>query len=240
MTDTSGPEEEAPPAVPATPGAPAGVRARRSRLRRAAVGAVAVLVLLLLVNAFAVQPYRITSGSMENTLRVGDRVLVNKLAYRFGDTPGRGDVVVFDGTGTFAVEDTGGTTVSHVLRTAGALVGLAEPPGNDYVKRVVGVGGDRVTCCDEQGRIEVNGEPLTEDYLHPEGGDARASTVDFDIVVPPGRLWVMGDHRADSRDSRDHLGRPGGGTVPVEDVIGRVEWVGWPADRWAWLRTAHG
>jgi signal peptidase I len=136
-------------------------------------------------------------------------VLVDKLAYRFGDTPRRGDVIVFDGEGSF--QQTGGT---------------------DYVKRVIGVGGDRVTCCDTAGRITVNGQALDETYLYP--GDAP-SQVPFDIVVPDGRLWVMGDHRADSRDSRDHLGDPGGGTVPVDKVIGRAEWIAWPAGHWTKL-----
>ncbi|WP_340557539.1 signal peptidase I [Streptomyces sp. GSL17-111] len=236
MTDTPAPDEADP--APGPP--PAATPARRPGLRRSALWATVVLVVFLLVNAFAVQPYRIASGSMEPTLRVEDRVLVNKLAYRFGNHPERGDVVVFDGTGTFAADGTGEHPLARVLRTTVAAVGVGEPPGNDFVKRVVGVGGDRVTCCDEQGRIEVNGEPLTEDYLHPEGGPERASAVPFDIVVAEGRLWVMGDHRAASRDSRDHLGRPGGGTVPVEDVIGRVEWTGWPPSRWSAPRNGHG
>ncbi len=165
---------------------------------------------LLLVSQFVVEPYQVPSSSMENTLRVGDRVLVDKLAYRFGGTPQRGDVIVFDGEGSF--------------RPSG---------GTDYVKRVIGVGGDRVTCCDAHGRLMVNGHPLDESYLHP--GDAPSAEA-FDIVVPRGRLWVMGDHRADSADSRQHLGDPGGGTVPVGKVIGRAEWIGWPVGHWTRLR----
>ena len=207
-------------------------------VRWAAASALAVLLLGTLVNAFVLQPFSIPSGSMENTLRVGDRVLVNKLAYRFGNHPARGDVVVFDGTGSFVPEGTGASPASGVLRTVGAAVGLASSPKRDYVKRVIGVGGDRVVCCDEQGRIEVNGEPLHEGYLYP--GDTP-STVPFDVVVPPGRLWVMGDHRSDSQDSRAHLGSPGGGMVPEERVIGRVDWIGWPVDRWGAVRhdAAH-
>lgn len=169
----------------------------------AGLGCVAVL---LLVNAFVAEPFQVPSGSMENTLRVGDRIVVDKLAYRFGTGPRRGDVVVFDGDGSFA--RTGGT---------------------DYVKRVIGTGGDRVTCCDRRNRIMINGHPLEEaGYLYP--GDT-ASRVRFDIEVPEGRLWVMGDHRENSRDSRDHLGEPGGGTVPVGMVVGRVRWLVWPLDR---------
>ncbi|SEG92664.1 signal peptidase I Serine peptidase. MEROPS family S26A [Actinacidiphila yanglinensis] len=172
--------------------------------------ALACCAALLLVSHFVVEPFQVPSSSMRNTLRVGDRVLVDKLAYRFGGSPQRGDVIVFDGKDSFST--TGGT---------------------DYVKRVIGVGGDRVTCCDAQGRITVNGHALDEIYLHP--GDAP-SRDPFDIVVPPGRLWVMGDHRADSADSRDHLGDPGGGTVPVGKVIGRAEWIAWPPGHWTRLR----
>ncbi|MFF9689915.1 signal peptidase I [Streptomyces sp. NPDC014623] len=204
-------------------------------------------VALLLLSAFVVQPFLIPSGSMQPTLRVGDRVLVNKLAYRFGSEPRRGDVVVFDGTGSFVPETASGeNAVGALLRGAAASLGLAEPAGSDFVKRVVGVGGDRVVCCDKRGRVEVNGAPLDEEYLHP--GD-RPSDAAFDIVVPDGRLWVMGDHRSRSRDSRDHLGAPGGGMVPVERVIGRVDWLGWPlgrlgslkgTDAFAGIRPADG
>ncbi|MFD4790508.1 signal peptidase I [Streptomyces sp. NPDC058459] len=165
------------------------------------------LAFVLFLNAFVVRPFEIPSGSMERGLRVGDRVLVNKLAYRFGARPERGDVVVFDGTGYFG----------HA----------------DYVKRVVGVGGDHVVCCgrdERKARIEVNGRPVDETaFLYP--GDS-ASAVPFDVVVPEGRLFLLGDHRARSSDSRDHLGSPGGGMVPVFDVVGRADWIVWPYGHW--------
>ncbi|MCL3995889.1 signal peptidase I [Streptomyces lavenduligriseus] len=165
------------------------------------------LAFLLVLNAFVVQPFQIPSGSMEQGLRIGDRVLVNKVAYRFGAQPRRGDVIVFDGTGYFG--------------------------DADYVKRVVGVGGDHVVCCDKRGRLEVNGRPVDETaFLYP--GDS-ASSVPFDVVVPPGRLFVLGDHRSDSSDSRDHLGSPGGGMIPVGDVIGRADWILWPYRHWTHL-----
>ncbi|MEU6344987.1 signal peptidase I [Streptomyces sp. NPDC046977] len=198
---------------------PAPGRDERSRFgvrtQRYALLVVACAAVIAAVNTFVAQPYEIPSGSMENTLRSGDRVLVDKLAYRFGGAPARGDVVVFDGEGSF-VQESGRT---------------------GYVKRVIGIGGDRVTCCDRRGRITVNGRPLDETYLYP--GDTP-SRVAFDIEVPEGRLWVMGDHRADSRDSRDHLGDPGGGTVPVDKVIGRAEFTIWPLSRRRSLDGAHG
>lgn len=180
-----------------------GTRPGRSGWRRAGLIGLVCVVALLLVSVFAVQPFLIPSGSMEPTFRDGDRVLVNKLAYRFGSEPQRGDVVVFDGRGYFG--------------------------DSDYIKRVVGVGGDRVVCCGEQGRVEVNGEPVDEAYLYP--GD-RPSTVPFDVVVPEGAFFVLGDHRSDSSDSRDHLGSPGGGMVPLDTVVGRADWIGWPVSRW--------
>ncbi|MFD6418062.1 signal peptidase I [Streptomyces sp. NPDC060194] len=179
--------------------------------RRAGLGGLVLLVALLLLSTFVAQPFLIPSGSMEPAMRDGDRVLVNKVAYRFGSEPERGDAVVFDGAGSFVPEGTSGA---------------------DYVKRVVGVGGDRVVCCDEDGRIAVNGRSLDETQLKP--GDAP-SRVDFDIVVPEDRLFVLGDHRSASRDSRDHLGEPGGGMVPVDRVVGRADWIVWPADRWTSL-----
>ncbi|MEV7196197.1 signal peptidase I [Streptomyces sp. NPDC093510] len=162
---------------------------------------------MLLVSAFVMQPFQIPSGSMEPAFRSGDRVLVNKLAYRFGSEPQRGDAVVFDGSGYFG--------------------------DADYIKRVVGTGGDRVVCCDKRGRIKVNGEPVDEPYLYP--GDA-ASQVPFDVVVPEDSLFLLGDHRSDSRDSRDHLGEPGGGMIPVDEVIGRADWIAWPISRWTSLK----
>ncbi|MGC5400235.1 signal peptidase I [Streptomyces sp. DT20] len=210
---------------------PHRLAASMSWRRTVALGAVCS-VFVLLFSMFVVQPFLIPSGSMESTLRVGDRVLVNKLAYRFGSEPRRGDVVVFDGTGSFMQEPPPENPVTGLLHGAAASLGLAEPAETDFVKRVVGVGGDRVVCCDKRGRIQVNGRPLDEGYLFEGDAPSRAP---FDIVVPDGTLWMMGDHRSRSRDSRDHLGEPGGGMVPVDKVIGRVDWIGWPLGRVASL-----
>ncbi|GGX73054.1 signal peptidase I [Streptomyces fructofermentans] len=169
------------------------------------------LVFLLLLSQFVIQPFQIPSGSMEPGLRIGDRVLVNRLAYRFGAEPRRGDVVVFDGTGYFG--------------------------DADYIKRVVGVGGDHVVCCDRQGRIEVNGRSVDEStFLYPGDEPSEAS---FDVLVPDGTLFVLGDHRGDSSDSRDHLGSPGGGMIPVGRVVGRADWIVWPAEHWTGVERAQ-
>ena len=188
----------------------------------------AVLVAALLVRTFVVTPFSIPSGSMRDTLDVGDRILVDRASYVFGSVD-RGDVVVFDGTDTFgAVGDSGEPGVRDRL-VRFLTLGLAGEVHTDYVKRVIGIGGDRVACCDTEGRLTVNGEPLDEGrYLYP--GDSP-SELRFDVRVPEGRLWVMGDHRSDSMDSRAHLGDPGGGTVPEDDVVGRVIGVVWPLDR---------
>ncbi|MEU3599516.1 signal peptidase I [Streptomyces sp. NPDC006798] len=211
---------------------PDAAGARGSSWRRTLLLAAVCLGAVLLVSRFVMQPFHIPSDSMKPTLRPGDRVLVNKLAYGSGDVPERGDLIVFDGTGSFVREAVAEHPFREAVRGVLAAVGLAEPAATDFVKRVVGVGGDRVVCCDRQGRLTVNGTAVDEEYLYP--GDAP-SKVAFDTIVPPGRLWVMGDHRSDSRDSRDYLGAPGGGTVPVENVIGRAEWIGWPAGRWGSL-----
>ncbi len=151
---------------------------------------------------------------MENTLLVGDRVLVNKLAYRFGEIE-RGDVIVFDGADSFESEITipepAGRSTARCARSAALRVRAGTE--TDYIKRVIGVGGDRVVLRTrpDHGQRHV----LLEDYLYP--GDVPSAN-EFDITVPEGRVWVMGDHRSASADSRAHLGDPGGGTVPVDRV----------------------
>jgi signal peptidase I len=172
-------------------------------------------------------PAVIPTASMAPTLRAGDRVLVSRIDYRVGDVH-RGDVIVFAGDGVF---DPPRSQPSSLLARAGDAFAsaLGVPVGeHDYTKRVIGLGGDHVICCDVAGRLTVNGVPLAEPYL-PTGLDA--SLVRFDIVVPIGRLWVMGDNRRVSADSRAHLGDPGGGTVPLDHVVGRVVAVWWPLRR---------
>jgi signal peptidase I len=190
------------------------------------------LVLALLIKSFVVQAFYIPSSSMENTLEIGDKVLVNKLVYDFRSIH-RGDVVVFNGDGSWdPVPVQPAPLVSRFWNSVSGLFGTA-PGVHDYIKRVIGVPGDRVACCNPRGQVTVNGVPLSEKgYLYP--GDAP-SEQRFSIVVPPGRLWVMGDHRSVSWDSRGHMTDPGNGTIPEDHVVGRAFVIVAPISRWRLL-----
>jgi signal peptidase I len=180
---------------------------------------VAVTVLVsFVVKTFLVETFYIPSGSMEHTLNINDRVLVNKLLYDFRD-PERGEIIVF--------------VAPDSWRTL--------PTDKDFIKRVIGVPGDHVVCCDAQGRITVNGVALNEQaYLHRDDNGVLdpPSRDAFDIVVPAGRLWVMGDHRSESGDSRENFVRSGDvvqATIPVKSVVGRAFVLFWPPSRFTWL-----
>ncbi len=206
------------------------VKPRRSGftavLRETAIVVALSLVIATLVRIFLVQAFLIPSQSMEDTLLVGDRVLVSKLTTRFGEIK-RGDVVVFadpDGWLSPSVDD-GSTSLGDRLRDALQFVGvLPEDSEGHLIKRVIGLGGDTVVCCDDDGRITVNGVAVDESsYLRP--GDEPSAT-EFEVEVPADELFVMGDHRSNSGDSRVN------GTVPEDRVTGRAFAVVWPVSRW--------
>ena len=184
------------------------------------------LALAIVVKAFFVQAFFVPSISMEPTFLRQDRILVEKWSYWSGDVQ-RGDVVVFDDPGGWLAPSQS-NQASNVVQKGLEAFGLY-PTGGHLVKRVIGVGGDEVACCDAKGRVTVNGVPLEEqDYLMP---GVRPSTQDFDVEVPDGTLWVMGDNRPQSGDSRLHMGSAGGGFVPVDDVVGKVWAIVWPLGR---------
>ena len=223
-------------AAGAAAGATAASKKRGSFFRELPVLVLIALGLALLIKTFLVQAFFIPTGSMEPTLHgcegcTGDRVLVNKLVYDVRDIK-RGEIVVFNGLDSFSSEvviQEPTNPVALALYRVSSWIGFAPAGEKDFIKRVIGVPGDRVRCCDAKGRLSVNGVALDErDYLY-EGN--APSDVEFDVKVPEGRLWVMGDHRAASADSRAHLGDPGGGTVPADKVIGRAFVVIWPPDR---------
>jgi signal peptidase I len=206
---------------------------RRSFARELPVLIVVALVLALVIKTYVVQAFFIPSGSMENTLDIGDRVLINKLVYDFRGIH-RGDIVVFNGDGSWDF-DTTPTSSNLLSRFFGDLEGVIgiNHDSDIYIKRVIGLPGDHVACCNASGQVTVNGVALSESsYLYP--GNAP-STQRFNITVPAGRLWVMGDHRAVSYDSRGHMGDPGGGTIPESSVLGRAFVIIWPPSRWGFL-----
>jgi signal peptidase I len=221
-------------------------RRRRSLLAELPVLVVVALVIALIVKTFVVQAFFIPTGSMQDTLQIGDKVLVNKLVYHFRKIE-PGDIIVFNGAGTWDAGSGPPTVSSNPLARAyddtlrpvfSSLAGLFGTPvgQTDYIKRVIGVPGDHVVCCTAEGLITVNGVPLHEQsYLYP--GDKPSSAPDgirghFHVTVPPGYLWVLGDHRDVSDDSRGHEDDPGNGMVLESKVIGRAFVIVWPPSRW--------
>jgi signal peptidase I len=217
-----------------------GKAKNRSFWRELPVLIVIALVIALLIKSFVVQAFYIPSPSMEHTLNVGDKVLVNKLVYHFRPIQ-PGDVVVFNGVGSWdpvapaakrssdPVVRLYDATALPLFRSIAGLFGTT-PGQEDYIKRVIGVPGDRVACCNAAGLVTVNGVALHEQsYLYP---GAAPSLIHFSDIVPAGQLWVMGDNRYVSYDSRLHRGDPGGGTIPESQVVGRAFMIVWPPSRW--------
>jgi signal peptidase I len=203
-----------------------GTRRRWAWWQEIAFLAVLAVAISLLLKSFVVQMFFVPSASMRPLFVHDDHILVQKISYETGQVH-RGDVVVFDDPGGRWLSAEGSTALPPL---PGLLADLGLfPTDNHLVKRVIGVGGDHVRCCDANGRITVNGVPLHEKGYIIHG--AQPSRQPFDVVVPAGRLWVMGDNRPDSADSRYHEELPGGGTVPVRDVVGKVWAIVWPLNR---------
>jgi signal peptidase I len=215
-------------------------RKPRSFLRELPILIGVALLLALLIQTFVARVFVIPSESMEGTLHgcpgcYGDRVLVDKLVYDFGD-PEPGEVVVFKRPGTWNQSEFQSNRSSNGfvswLQDVGAAFGLASPDEDDVVKRIVAVGGQRVECCDERNHVLVDGKPLSEPYIYwtPTAEPRQAS---FEpITVPDGKLFVLGDNRNNSSDSRYQGGGGPNGLVPVDNVIGKVRWVVLPPSRW--------
>jgi signal peptidase I len=216
---------------------------RRSRgvglfVRDIVVIFVAAIIISVGIKTFLIRSFYIPSGSMQSTLEENDRIIVNQLVPDVVPLS-RGDVVVFRDPGGWL----GGNYVEPPANpVAGAIdwvltvVGLSATDTNDHlIKRVIGLPGDTVVCCNAVGQMEVNGIPLDEPYVRLPDGVTKVALEDFSVTVPEDSLWVMGDNRYNSQDSRYQRDKPGNGFVPIDNVVGRAFVITWPADHWGWL-----
>jgi signal peptidase I len=212
-------------------------KARGSSLRELPILIISALVLSIIVKTFFIQFFYIPSGSMENTLQVNDRVGVNKLGALFSDIK-RGEVVVFRDPANWLspnYDDSSG--IRKVIKDSLVFVGVLPDPSKQYlIKRVIGVGGDKVRCCGKDGKIEVNGVSINEPYIYE--GD-KPSDSEFEVEVPQGFIWVMGDHRGASADSRFHTDDPNKGMVALDKVTGRATFIIWPFSNLAILEKGE-
>jgi signal peptidase I len=213
--------------------APARSGRGAARLLRDILVIVAVALLAsFLIKTFLVRSFFIPSGSMENTLMVDDRILVNQLAPDVVPLS-NGDVVVFEDPGGWLPAP---DVETNPLEVALSAVGLAaSDPNNHLIKRVIALPGDHVTCCDPFGHLTVNGVPLEEPYIELPTENSPAAPATFDVEVPAGMIWVMGDNRYNSKDSVFHRDDPTGGFVPIASVVGTAFVINWPASRWSFL-----
>ena len=209
-----------------------------SLLREIPIIVVSALVVSIFVKTFLIHFFFIPSGSMQNTLQIGDRIAVNKLATFFSDIK-RGEVVVFKDPANWLGSTPPNTTpkVLQFFKTGLVDVGILPDPAEQYlIKRVIGVGGDHVICCDTKGRLQINGISVNEPYIFSGN---KPSDNNFDVTVPKGFIWVMGDHRGASADSRFHTDDIHKGMVPLSDVVGRAEFVVWPLNHLNFLPVGH-
>ena len=195
-------------------------------LKEIAIVVVIAVALSFVVKTFLFRPFFIPSPSMEQTLLVGDRIFANQIGPNFTGYQ-RGDIVVFKDTQGWLPQET--KTAPNIVESALVFIGLAPDPSNDYlIKRIIGVPGDRVSCCDAQGRISINGKAVDESYAVPTPPEAL---VPFDVQVPADEYWVMGDNRPDSADSRFHPDAPLKGFIARKDIVGTASVIAWPLNR---------
>ena len=209
-----------------------------SLLREVPIIVLAALVVSIVVKTFIVHFFFVPSGSMQNTLQIGDRIAVNKFAAMFSDIR-RGEVVVFKDPDNWlgAPPVPTGSRITQDVKSALVDVGVLPDPATQYlVKRVIGVGGDTVVCCDVKGHLVVDGVSINEPYIFAGN---TPSDMKFSVHVPQGYIWVMGDHRAASADSRFHTDDVHKGMVPLSDVIGRAEFIVWPFSHISFLPVGH-
>ena len=207
-------------------------------LRDAVIIVVAALVVSFLIKTFLIRSFFIPTESMEATLIRDDRIIVSQLTPEVFEL-NRGDIIVFVDPGGWLSQQSGVSEddpLSRILNGISVFVGLSSLNDEQHlVKRVIGLPGDRVVCCDDLGAMSVNGVALTETYVQLPQGVSKVSSNDFDVTVPDDALWVMGDNRYNSADSRRNMDKPGGGFVPLENVVGRAIVISWPQERWTWL-----
>jgi len=198
-----------------------------SFLRELPIIVVSALIVSIVVKTFLLHFFYIPTGSMENTLQIGDRIAVNKFGALFSEVK-RGEVVVFGDPDIWLgqVQQTDDPKLLALIKSGLITVGVLPDPAKQYlIKRVIGVGGDNVTCCDAEGKLQVNGVSINEPYIY--SGD-KPSETKFNVDVPEGFLWVMGDHRAASADSRYQPDSANEGMVPLSKVVGRATFIVWP------------
>ena len=198
-----------------------------SFLRELPIIVVSALIVSIVIKTFFLHFFYIPSGSMENTLQIGDRIAVNKFGALFSEVK-RGEVVVFGDPDNWLGEASESNDSAFIgkIKSGLIMVGVIPDPAKQYlIKRVIGVGGDNVTCCDSSEKLQVNGVPITEPYIFD--GD-KPSDTKFNIDVPEGFIWVMGDHRSASADSRYQPDSANNGLVPLSKVVGRASFIVWP------------